>query len=226
MSNMNTSQQEDFEIRDVYVPSDEERRSASSLLNSLTRSGSLMIGSARSALGITSASKIDSDKNVILISGSSNEFLRLADKNGDGKVTIEEIEELVKGSRLVFLIISYISIINSLNMEIFVDRIKDERDNKFLKKFLWLMIALLTATILVIAGVTTAVVLLSKDTKTSADDNAIRVSSSGLIAATEKPRTYTLLTELPLLPATALDSLNVVSFTRTDGVYQRMTVSG
>ena len=88
------------------------------------------------------------------------------------------------------------------------------------------MIALLFATILVIGGITTAIVLLSKDTKTSSSDNAIRVSSSGLIAATEKPRTYTLLTDLPLLPSTALDSLNVVSFTRVDGVYKRMTVSG
>lgn len=107
-----------------------------------------------------------------------------------------------------------------------IDKLKDEKDVKFLRKFVYVMLALLAGTILVITGMIAAVVFLSKDTSTSSTDNALRVKSSGLMVATDKPRTYTMLTDLPLLPSIALDNLNSISFTRSDGISQKMTVSG
>lgn len=105
-------------------------------------------------------------------------------------------------------------------------KVQDEKDVKFLRKFVFVMVALLVGTILIITGMTSAVVFLSKDTTTSSDDNALRVKSSGLMVATDKPRTYIMLTDLPLLPSIALDNLNSISFTRSDGISQKRTISG
>ena len=84
----------------VYVQSNDseerpDKEASASLLKSVALSRSSIFNSFHSKLGK------DEPEKVITVTGSSNEFLRLADKNGDGNVSIQEIEDLVKGNILV-----------------------------------------------------------------------------------------------------------------------------
>ena len=80
--------------------------------------------------------------------------------------------------------------------------------------------------LLLINGLLTAwVIELTKDTKVSDEGGLTSVSSSELLK-TEKPRYYTTLTDLTSLPASALNSLNRLSFTTSDGGVHNYEVQG
>ena len=52
------------------------------------------------------------------------------------------------------------------------------------------------------------------------------VNMQGSMLATEAPRAYTTLTDIPLLPPAALNSIHSLAFTTVDGTYHTYSVTG
>jgi hypothetical protein len=70
------------------------------------------------------------------------------------------------------------------------------------------------------------IVNLSKDTSIRNNDNTIVNVKTGEIVITDKPRLYTLLTDIPKLPMKALNSLQQVTFVTSDAGFHRYQVQG
>ena len=52
------------------------------------------------------------------------------------------------------------------------------------------------------------------------------VNLEGTMLSTEAPRAYTTLTDIPLLPSAALNSIHSLAFTTVDGTYHTYSVTG
>jgi hypothetical protein len=87
--------------------------------------------------------------------------------------------------------------------------------------FIVVVILLISQTLL-----TTWVVELTKETRVTNSYGLVDSSSAKRMVATEQPRFYTLLSDIPNLPTVALNSLSQLSFTTVDGSFHVYSVSG
>lgn len=140
------------------------------------------------------------DDNIIFDSRYSDALLAY-DKNGDGELDVDEILQIHQD----------------------MNHRKEQAD--LLKKILAGVILALLMLLLINGLLTFWVIKLTKDTKVS-DDNGLTSTTSAELLKTEKPRYYTTLTDLPKLPAAALNSLNRLSFTTSDGGVHNYEVQG
>ena len=101
----------------VYVQSNNERpasrESVNPTSNKLSSLRANSVHFAHDAMNLITNSKDEADASgkviTVTLDGNSSEFLKLADKNGDGNVSIQEIEELVKGNMQQLNICNHIS---------------------------------------------------------------------------------------------------------------------
>ena len=97
-------------------------------------------------------------------------------------------------------------------------------DKKKLQYAFAAMLVLLFAFVGITLGVNVAANELSKETKMSG--NSMRTKDGKQMVATENPRAYSTLLDLPKLPPKALNSLNELSFVTKDGVSHSYKVVG
>ena len=124
------------------------------------------------------------------------------DKNHDGKLNVDEIEGIV------------------------TDLVQDQKYIVFLKHlisglFVMLIILLVSQTLL-----TNWLMEVNKETEVDSSSNTLVTVGGDSAVITEKPRYYIGVTDVPSLPTSALNSLNELSFTTTDGSLHNYVVAG
>ena len=126
-----------------------------------------------------------------------NEF----EKNGDGRLDSEELAHLM-------------------------EELGKQRDrNDTLKKVSLGVFIVLVILLAANTALTFMMLKMTKEVYVNSDDRAM-TTSSGNMLLTDKPRVYTLLTDIPKLPITALNSLNQLTFSTMDGKVHNYAVQG
>lgn len=130
------------------------------------------------------------------------DMLRKYDKDNDGVINVDEIEDIV------------------------TDLIHDENKVEMLKWVVGGVIAVLLILLLSQSLLTAWLLELSKETKVG-DNNELVVNGGGdATVVTEKPRFYVTVADIPLLPISALNSLNQFSFATSDGALHNYEIAG
>ena len=126
-----------------------------------------------------------------------NEF----EKNGDGRLDAQELGRLM-------------------------EELGKQRDqNDTLKKVSMGVFIVLIILLAANTALTFMMLKMTKEVYVSSGDSAM-TTSSGDMLLTDKPRVYTMLTDIPKLPITALNSMNQLTFSTMDGKVHNYAVQG